>query len=569
MTGYTVRDAKDFLGRTKPNDATDQEKLASAIISHPNPKHPWAAAQRGGVTIEDFPWEIRLAMGVAIQTPKRVQEILKNTAGSPRCEWIRHLHALAFDLTEEQAEQLGAIVHKQRANGHGNGTDEGPPDPYAEPPGSTGEHDAGPGAGAAGTHADGSADPNRAWDEHAREPGRDGTATGQWPELTPWWVRSKDIPPRAFLYDKHYCRRSISATIAAGGRAKTTLSCYEAVAMAAGFDPDTRKALAAGPLRVLLLNAEEDQDELDRRIAAICDRYAITQAELGGRLIAKSVRRYRIKVATLKGDVPEINKQAVDYITREIEKHRADVFMLDPLVSFHQVRENDNSHMDFVVKDCLGPIADMTNAAGEIFHHVGKPKPGQAESSVEDSRGASAVIWAVRSARVLNFMTAEQANKFGIAPSERYLHIKVENGKANMGAVGQIKWIKLGIENLPNGDGVAFASPWTPPNHFEGVTTKDMELAVKLAATGEYRSDSRSPQWFGYALAKQMNIPVSYRADNSPLHLAKIKALIKTWLGNEVLATETREDDKRRDREFIIPGPKANDHAYDPQNDPM
>jgi hypothetical protein len=84
----------------------------------------------------------------------------------------------------------------------------------------------------------------------------------------PWWRDPTTIPPRAFLYDRHYSRRNIGATIAAGGRAKTTLSVYEALSMALGRDLSNRLELASGPLRVWLLNGEEDQDELDRRIAA-------------------------------------------------------------------------------------------------------------------------------------------------------------------------------------------------------------------------------------------------------------------------------------------------------------
>jgi hypothetical protein len=88
-----------------------------------------------------------------------------------------------------------------------------------------------------------------------------------------------------------------------------------------------------------------------------------------------------------------------------IKRNLIDVFMIDPLVSFHDVPENDNSAMDKVIKQGFGMVAGRTNSAGELFHHPGKPKPGQSETTVEDGRGASAILWAVRSARVLNFMT--------------------------------------------------------------------------------------------------------------------------------------------------------------------
>jgi hypothetical protein len=52
--------------------------------------------------------------------------------------------------------------------------------------------------------------------------------------------------------------------------------------------------------------------------------------------------------------------------------------------------------------------------------------------------------WAVRNARVLNFMTIEEAAKLGISEQERRLHIRVANGNANMGPIGKASWFKLG-----------------------------------------------------------------------------------------------------------------------------
>ena len=89
-----------------------------------------------------------------------------------------------------------------------------------------------------------------------------------------------------------------------------------------------------------------------------------------------------------------------------ITRNRIDVFTLDPLVSFHSVRESANTDMDLVIKEALGRIASSTSSAVEVFHHPGKPKAGH-DTTVDDSRGASAIIYAARYARVLNFMTSE------------------------------------------------------------------------------------------------------------------------------------------------------------------
>jgi hypothetical protein len=374
------------------------------------------------------------------------------------------------------------------------------------------------------------------------------------PALVSWWRDPATIPPRQSLYDGHYIRRAIGATIGGGGRAKTTRGVSEAICMAVGFDIATKDALSGGPLRVWICNGEEDQDELDRRVAATCQHYGITQADLDGRLFVQSVRDNPLRIATLVNNRPMIDQSVLKYMGDFIRDNSIDVFMLDPLVSFHGVMENDNGHMDLVIKEGFGSIANSTNSAGEMFHHPGKAKPGQPDTSVEDGRGASAILWAVRSARVFNFMTPDEAAKLGLSEDERRLHIRIANGKANMGPLGKAKWMKLVVEDLVNGDHVAVASPWSPPDPFKGVTTTDMELARTLAATGEYRDDMRSPKWIGYALASHFGLAVSHKGHRDPKDLSRIKAILETWLKNKVLDIDERKDDQGRLRSFIIPG---------------
>jgi hypothetical protein len=369
------------------------------------------------------------------------------------------------------------------------------------------------------------------------------------------WPDPATIPPRQFLHRRHYIRRAVGATIGGGGRAKTTLGLTEAISMTCGRDLLTGERIT--PLRVWDVNGEEDQDELDRRVTAICQRYGVSEAQCGGRLFVQSVRDKPIRFAIMVGNAPRLDRIALDQFEEEIRTKQIDVFMIDPLVSFHSIPENDNGSMDLLLKEGLGGIASRTNSAGEVFHHPGKPKPGQADTTVEDARGASAIIWAVRSARVLNFMTIEEAAKLGIGEDERRLHIRVANGKANMGPIGKASWFKLDVEKLANGDEVACAGSWKPPNPFEGVTVSDMELAQNWSSTGAYRADPRSPDWLGYKVAEHLRLNVSYGGrgpEGSMRDIAKVKQILAQWLKNGVLATETRTDDQRKKRRFIVPG---------------
>jgi len=372
--------------------------------------------------------------------------------------------------------------------------------------------------------------------------------------VVPWWRDPRSIPRRRFLYGRHHIRGEIGASIGAGGRGKTTLNTCETVSMAVGRNLMTGESLPEGPLRVWVLNAEEDQDELDRRFAATCQHYGIKEADLGARLFVQSVRARLWRIATLINNVPTIDQDVLGRMKDFITNNRIDVFTIDPFISFHAVNENSNGDMDLVIKEGFGAVAAATNSAGEIFHHPGKPKPGQ-ETTVDDGRGASAIIWAARSARVLNFMTPEEAKKIGIAEDARRRYVRIANGKANMGPLGRADWMKIEVENLPNGDEVVCSTLWKPPDPFQGITPKDVEVAREVAQGGAHRADSQSPLWFGYAIAKRLNINVRRGVDNTPEDLARLKAIIKTWLKNDVLAIEEREDEKRKKRKYIIPGP--------------
>lgn len=94
-----------------------------------------------------------------------------------------------------------------------------------------------------------------------------------------------------------------------------------------------------------------------------------------------------------------------------------------------------------------------------------------------------------------------------------------------------------------------------------------MELARQLARTGSFRADRRSPDWFGYALAKQLNLNVAPDADSDPKDLATLQAIIRKWLENKVLAVELRKDDDRKERRFIVPGPFKPDPPATPVGD--
>ena len=106
------------------------------------------------------------------------------------------------------------------------------------------------------------------------------------------------LAAREWLYDGHYQRGVLTATIGTGGGGKSSLSLVELIAMCT-----TRNLLGEQPLercKAWYHNAEESLDEIYRRIAAICQHYKIDQSELVGWLFVTSGIEMPIKIATTR-----------------------------------------------------------------------------------------------------------------------------------------------------------------------------------------------------------------------------------------------------------------------------
>ena len=190
------------------------------------------------------------------------------------------------------------------------------------------------------------------------------------------------------------------------------------------------------------MNLEDPLEELQRRIQAIALRYDLTASDFGGRLFLDSGRQQRIVVARedrRNGIV--INQPLVASVVDTITANRVDCWIIDPFISAHAVPENDNGAIDMVAKELAG-IADVTNCAVEVVHHV--RKSNGAELTVDDARGAVALIGAARSVRVINSMTADEAAKAGIDPAQRRLYFRIDNGKANLAPPHRPKRIGAG-----------------------------------------------------------------------------------------------------------------------------
>lgn len=359
---------------------------------------------------------------------------------------------------------------------------------------------------------------------------------------------SGDVPaPRQFLYGKHYSRKFVSAVISPGGIGKSSLVLVEAMAMVSG-----RKLLDVQPpgrARVAYWNGEDPQDEIDRRAMAAAKHFGLSVGELDG-LYLDSGRRLPIVLAGEGRNGPQIATPMFDKLVAAIRSARLDALIIDPFVSSHQVGENDNMAIDLVAKT-WGRIADATNTSVMLVHHARKTN-GE-EVTVEAARGASALVDATRSARALNRMTKDEAEKFGV--QNRMFYFRVDNGKSSMAPPAEnATWFFLASVELNNdplglaGDQVGVVTAWEPPEAFDGVTAEHLKAVQNAVAAGRWRKDSRSSDWVGHVVVSALNWPIGKASS------ARAAECIGSWIASGALVVTREKDAKRMEREFVSVG---------------
>jgi hypothetical protein len=372
------------------------------------------------------------------------------------------------------------------------------------------------------------------------------------------WRNPSLIPPREFVYGRHYARKYLAATVAPSGIGKTSLTIVNVMAMVSGRnligDEPPR------PMHVWYWNGEDPREEIERRIAATCINYKVGQEDIGDRLFFDSGRDTEIIIASQTKSGALIATPIENALTDAMIDGQFDVLILDPFVSTHRVSENDNMAIDAVAK-AFGRIAENANCAIELVHHV--RKTNGAEITAEDGRGASAMVAAARSVRVLNNMSKDEAVKSGIDVDRRRFFFRSDIGKANLAPPSEkAAWYNLASVPLGNGDPpgggdiVGVVTAWEWPNAFEGVTATDLRAVQAEVRKGRWRENSQAKDWVGIAVARVLKLDPKDKTAK-----AKIRSLMKTWIEKEMFAVVTVPDENSIPRPYVEVGRPASDEG--------
>lgn len=266
------------------------------------------------------------------------------------------------------------------------------------------------------------------------------------------------IPPRRWLVGHRLQRGKVTGGIAPGGVGKSAFSLTTAVAIVTGDSRLTGETIhEAGP--VLLIYNEEDEDEVHRRIAAICAFWNIDPEALRDLHMMCSVSG-EVKLVTLDKNGSAVVMPEVGLVTEYCRRHGIVYLCCDPFITFHTMPENDNTNVDIAARQ-FSRIAHDANVAIDLIHHISKG--GDSESHAGDisrARGGAAIGAAIRNSYTLAAMSKETAEGFSLG-DEYVRFVRLDDGKRNYALRGgEPDWFYLESIDIANGDNVGVIRPF-------------------------------------------------------------------------------------------------------------
>ncbi len=370
------------------------------------------------------------------------------------------------------------------------------------------------------------------------------------------------LPRRQFLYGFELRRRQVSAVVAPGAAGKTTLKIGRAICMATGRDLLGHRVWN-GPHRVWLWNLEDDLEEVEKIVHAFLKLWEIDPGDLDGRLFingADSVGANGLKLAVEDNFGGfKLQRPVSEALIDALKANSIDYLDIDPFVSSHAVDENSNQAIDAVAKEWLR-VAHAADCAIGLAHHLRKTTA--AEFTSQDARGAGAMINAARSCLVLQRMSIDESERFGVAECDRKSFFKVYDDKNNKAPPAlKAEWYEFVSIGLGNGDdsgpedNIGAVQRWQPPDAFAGVTARHLLYVQRMISEhpNKCRRWSTSTNWVGHLIGEVVD-----KDSHNKSEAAALKRMLETWISEGALKVVEHEDSQRRPREFVEVGRWSN-----------
>lgn len=268
-------------------------------------------------------------------------------------------------------------------------------------------------------------------------------------------INLRAITPRQWILGTRYIRQFVTLLVAPGGGSKSTLAMTELLSVALNRELTGDKVHVHGP--VWIMNSEDPEDEVHRRLRAILDHFKIdVDADYPNIHVTGSEFDFCLAEENKRGKVT-INHHAIEPIEAYIRENGIVLWTLDPWVRAHRIGENDNNGIDALMKEVAG-ICRRTNSACSIIHHT--RKGSDIAGNMDSVRGASALVSAARIADTLTVMSEKEAKRLGVNDKRRRYYVRIDGAKANLRPPAEdTKWFERIDVRLETGDHIGVLQP--------------------------------------------------------------------------------------------------------------